>query len=81
MGFREELLEIARKKATKDTDIFPIFVQLLLERHRRGESTPLRRRACYRFDIDSESKQSVVRRSHKSPCVRVLFLHIIFVWC
>ena len=39
MGFREELLEIARKKATKDTDIFPIFVQLLLERHRRGEST------------------------------------------
>ena len=39
MGFRKELLEIARKKAKHDTDIFPIFVQLLLERHRRGVPT------------------------------------------
>lgn len=39
MGFRKELLEIARKRAKRDTDIFPIFVQLLLERHHRGEQT------------------------------------------
>ena len=39
MGFHKELLEIARKRAKRDTDIFPIFIQLLLERHRRGEST------------------------------------------
>ena len=39
MGFQKDLLELARKKAKHDTDIFPIFVQLLLERHHQGVKT------------------------------------------
>lgn len=39
MGFQKELLERARKMAERDVDIFPIFVQLLLERHHRGIPT------------------------------------------
>lgn len=39
MKFRKELLERARSMAKEDTDIFPIFVQLLIDCHRRNEPT------------------------------------------
>lgn len=39
MGFQKELLDFAKKMAKRDVDIFPIFVQLLLERHHRGVPT------------------------------------------
>ena len=39
MGFRKDLLERAKRMATKDTDVFPIFLQLLLACHRRNQLT------------------------------------------